>query len=645
MFRSEKMEKLTCVVIDSKIDRVVEEIVKAGVLHLIDIKEIEGFTGFSPGGADKMLPELMEYERSIKELAALVGPLDLRKPAEPGFEHLPPARLGDALRDLRLKPDEIAVKIASCSADIRKYEDISGSMSRGPAFPSGFGRDSRYSFLHTSYGKLMERDLSYLEEKLKPLSGIVIPLGKEGQSVYIIALCLKKDQEKLEQALFDVSFQKLEFSDGEKDAGVSTSAEISGKVTALKEELGKYREELRRFGLANADEIRRVYNSIHLSRVISQAKGYFKKTDRTYLFSGWLPKAKRDALLKSIYELSGGRCYYENFQAENSGESFHDIPVLFRQPMLLRPFSLLVSEYGLPEYNTIDPTLFVAVSFLLMFGAMFGDAGHGLLLMAAGIFLRKKLKDLGLLVVYCGISSLIFGALFGSFFGIEDRIIPALWIKPMHNINYLFKIALYFGVSVISTGIVINIINSISRRDIKSGLFDKAGLTGGLIYWGGILIVSRMLTKGGGSGRSLSLWLMAIPAAVFFLGQPLLALVKGKKVFPEGVFIYFSETLIELLELFIGYLANTVSFIRVVAFGLTHVGLFSAIFSLMDIVESFPSGRFLSVLVYIAGNIAVIGLEGLVVLIQSVRLEYYEFFSKFYSGGGKKFQPVNIDQN
>jgi len=645
MFKSEKMEKLTCVVIDNNIDRVVEEIVRAGVLHLIEIKEIEGFTGFAAGGADKMLPELIESEKSVKELAARLGSLDLRQPVALGRALLPAAEIGTALRVFREKTDDIFVKISACAADIRKFEDIYGSIGSGRAFPSGIGRESRYSFLHSSYGKLMERDLSYLEDRLKPLSGIIIPLEKQGQSVYIIVLCLKKDQEKIEQALFEVSFQKIEIPEADKDAGVKTAAEISGRVASLKVELKGHEAELQKFGSENADEIRRLYHSIHLNRVIAQAKGYFKKTDRTYLFSGWLPGLKKDMLLKKIHELSGGRCYYENFPAENSGENLSDVPVLFRQPKFLKPFSLLISEYGLPEYNTIDPTLFVAVSFLLIFGAMFGDAGHGLFLVTAGMLLRKKFKDIGLLVIYCGISSLLFGALFGSFFGIEDKIIPALWVKPMHNINYLFKISLYFGIAVISTGIVINIINSLNRRDIKGGLFEKAGLTGGLIYWGGVVLVSRMLTKTGGSSRTLALWLMVLPGAVFFLGYPLLSLIKKKNPFPDGVFIYFSETLIELLELFIGYLANTVSFIRVVAFGLTHVGLFSAIFSLMDIVKTLPSGRFLSILVFIAGNIAVIALEGLVVVIQSVRLEYYEFFSKFYSGRGKKFQPLNIDQN
>jgi len=308
------------------------------------------------------------------------------------------------------------------------------------------------------------------------------------------------------------------------------------------------------------------------------------------------------------------------------------VPVLLRHPGFFRPFEMLVSSYGLPDYTFVDPTIFVAVSFLVMFGIMFGDIGPS-----------ESVKLVGRLYLYCGISSAVCGVLFGSIFGIEDAI-PHLWIKPMSNVLYFFKVAVYFGIVMISLGIIFNILNAVRARNLRAGLFDHAGLVSAIIYWGGIGIVSRFL-----SNRPIPVKLIVysiiIPVIILFLKEPIMALFTRRRPhFSEGVGTYIMEGVIEVMEVVTGYLANTVSFIRVAAFSLAHVGLFIAVFSLADMVKGSSGGAIYSSLVLILGNMLIIALEGLVVTIQAIRLEYYEFFGKFFSGGGVAYKPIGLGE-
>jgi V/A-type H+-transporting ATPase subunit I len=378
-------------------------------------------------------------------------------------------------------------------------------------------------------------------------------------------------------------------------------------------------------------------------------KEHCKLTESTCLFSGWVPKDETEQLVSTLNQRTGGRAIIEVTEAEKLAterEGKVDIPVLFKQPPFLRPFEMLVSGYGTPSYRTLDPTLFVGITFLAMFGMMFGDVGHGLVLLVAGIFLTAtslRFREPGKLGIYCGAASMAFGFLYGSFFGIED-LIPALWVKPLENITDLFKVAIGFGIVVVSLGIVLNVINSVRTHSFWENFFGRSGPLVGVVYWAGIGIVIKFLMTGGGLPHPAVFYgLFVAPLAVFAARGPLLKIMrKRRRAFSEGVGTYIMESVVEIMEILMGYLANTVSFIRVAAFGLAHAGLFIAVFSLADVVSKKPGGAVLSGVVLVLGNLLIIALEGLVVTIQALRLEYYEFFGKFFKGLGSKYEPAGL---
>jgi len=277
---------------------------------------------------------------------------------------------------------------------------------------------------------------------------------------------------------------------------------------------------------------------------------------------------------------------------------------------------------------------------------MFGDVGHGLVLAGAGLFMIKKypaLRDAGRLVLSCGGVSMLFGLLYGSVFGFEE-LIPALWVKPLEHTNSLFAAAIGFGALLISIGLVLNITHMIRRRALFRDFFDVSGPLTAVAYWAAAgLAVKSMLSASDPLASGPLLWLVLLPLAVFFAKGPVLALAGFQdKAFPEGVLGYVMECAVEILEVLMGCLANTVSFIRVAAFGLAHAGLFVAVFSIADAVSGVPGGTVMSWIVLVVGNLAVIVLEGIVVTIQALRLEYYEFFGKFFSRMGTRYQPVSF---
>jgi len=247
---------------------------------------------------------------------------------------------------------------------------------------------------------------------------------------------------------------------------------------------------------------------------------------------------------------------------------------------------------------------------------------------------NEKVRQASALLVYCGISSIIFGGLYGSFFGIEFR---SLWIKPIENIMEIFKVSVMFGVGFISIGILINIINAMRDKDYLKALFDKAGLIGGIIYWAAIGLFTKIAMS---KTHGINVYFTIISAGVILLFlKPFIEDIfkKKKHNFPVALM----ESTIDILEVGMSYLANTVSFIRIAAFALAHAGLFIAIFELSRIVND-SAGAVLSFLVVILGNILIIFLEGLVVTIQSLRLNYYEFFSKFFMAGKEAYKPVKM---
>jgi V/A-type H+-transporting ATPase subunit I len=332
---------------------------------------------------------------------------------------------------------------------------------------------------------------------------------------------------------------------------------------------------------------------------------------------------------------------------EALGSALH-IPILYRNPLLLRPFQMLVQLYGVPSYGEIQPTTFFAASFLLMFGFMFGDVGHGLVLFSAGYCLFRYLPrflDYGILLMECGAASMTFGALYGSFFGIEG-LLPILWMEPIRDLRRFMGVAIGFGVLLVSIGLVINIVNSWRSGDRASALLGPRGVFGAFAYWILVALLARAVMPANVVlPAPLLLGMMAVPVLLIVLRRPIVRLIGagGPPRVPQPStprWLLALESSVELVDSLFSFFANTISFVRVAAFAAVHAGVFIAMFALADTLAHFRFGQPLGIVTLVAGNVVMILLEGLTVSVQVLRLEYYEFFGKFFRGGGELYRPL-----
>lgn len=327
------------------------------------------------------------------------------------------------------------------------------------------------------------------------------------------------------------------------------------------------------------------------------------------------------------------------FNAEN-GMHKMKTPTKLRNNKLFKPFETLVNMYGIPSYNELDPTPFLSITYMFLFGAMFGDLGQGMILLIGGLLLSKKQdkKVFGQILIRLGLSSMIFGVLYGAFFGFEN-VIPALLIRPFENINTILKSAVIIGIFLIFISYVYSILNSIKRKNLKEGLFGKNGVVGFAFY---ILLLSLL----GGKllnktiiPRKLGGILSVVFIGLMVFKEPLSnILLKKRPLYDEDVSSYYIESGFSILETLLSMLSGTVSFIRVGAFALTHVGLFIAFQTIGKMIGTQVG----NIIVLLLGNVIIIGLEGLIVFIQGLRLEYYELFSRYYEGEGIEFKPIRF---
>ena len=311
-------------------------------------------------------------------------------------------------------------------------------------------------------------------------------------------------------------------------------------------------------------------------------------------------------------------------------------PTKLKNPWWSRPFEFFVEMYGLPAYGETDVTGFVALTFTVLFGMMFGDVGQGIVLALFSTFMWKvKHNDLFHLMIPCGISSTIFGLVYGSFFGYEDALDPLYHAIGMDSITGILMVAVYIGVVLVLAAMVLNMYTHARHKEWGEFIFSPNGLVGVITYLCGVDLASAYMGAFTFLPQVLAAIGMVAGLVLLLFAELLAPMVEGKPWKPVGgMGNYLMQSVFEMLETVLSYLSNTISFLRVGAFVIVHASMMMVVFTL--------AGTPNNMLVVILGNIVVICLEALLSAIQGIRLEFYEMFSRCYKGGGRKFTAFNI---
>ncbi|MDF2511752.1 MAG: V-type ATPase kDa subunit [Herbinix sp.] len=353
------------------------------------------------------------------------------------------------------------------------------------------------------------------------------------------------------------------------------------------------------------------------------------KNEVFYIICGWISDEDSEKLLKEAETDSLAYCVIDDGQVDADKKP----PTKLKNLKIFKPFEMFIKMYGLPAYNEIDPTSFVAITYSIIFGIMFGDVGQGLCLVIGGALLYKiKNMNLAAIISLAGVFSTIFGFMYGSVFGFENWI-DAIWLSPRENVMTVLITAVGFGVFLILLAMILNIVNGIKAKDWGRVLFDTNGVAGLLFYAVLIISIAFIFTGRALPGFILMGIFFGLPLMLIFFKEPLTHMIeKRTKIFPEHKALFFMETFFELFEVLLSYLTNTISFLRIGAFALSHAGMMAVVMLLAGEETGHPN-----LLILILGNLFVAGMEGLIVGIQVLRLEYYEMFSRFYKGNGKEF--------
>ena len=341
--------------------------------------------------------------------------------------------------------------------------------------------------------------------------------------------------------------------------------------------------------------------------------------------AGWIPRRQLKTLHATLEARFHGRYWLD--VREPAANEAADVPSLVRYPGWLKPFVPLVKSYGVPRYGEFDPALPFAFTYLLLFGAMFGDVGHGGIIALLALLFARKLGRMAWVGAAAGVVSMLFGVLYGSIFGYEDILEP-VWLSPLHNPVHVLSVAVAFGVGFIVFTLLINARNKWVGGHVAEAIFDSTGIAGLVFYLGA---VGGLASVAGAADIAQPSWMLAIFGIVVVAG---FKWYEAKAGLGERILV----TAIETLETGINLFSNTLSFMRVAAFSLNHVALALAIFTLASGLST--AGHWFTIAL---GNVVIIVLEGGIVAIQALRLMYYEGFSRFFSGDGVEFVPLQLE--
>lgn len=468
----------------------------------------------------------------------------------------------------------------------------------------------------------------------------------------VLAITTRRGRPSMERALEQVGFEPSGWPSREELALVSGQGEVERRRSRLRGDLEVIAVALSRVSEAAGGVLGEIEACVRAERRLLEARQCFPRTGSTVLIRGWVPAASLPEVRTRVGECTRQCCVmdWERPEAVQGAE----VPVLLRSARFLRPFEPLVTAYGLPRYRETIPTPFVAVSFLVMFGMMFGDVGHGALLAVAGgcgwsLARTPRGRDVGLLLLFNGLASAAFGGVYGSVFGIPELRVYALWHDPLEANPVVFMgWALGVGVTLMSLGLVLNVIDRLRQGDWLGSWLGKSGIAGMVFYWSALAWLWSSATLHGRGELQGAWWVvLGIPVMAWIVREPMdwLRSRATGATGPSGAFLgAVIQGVVGAFEGVLLYLANTISFVRLAAYAMSHAALLMAAFSLAEETRRWAAGgAVLSVVVIVLGNVAAIVLEGIVAAVQALRLEYYEFFGKFFSGAGQPFRPFSLN--
>ncbi len=651
MFRSQAMRKVELVVPEHDVVPVTETLAASGFFHLARTEHF-GDEGISLDS--KWHTWSAKFATLERRILSVMEALDVTEGPPPETPHLIEPDVAE--HEIEHLEQEIQAPLHELEASQRKLAQLQRYLTQLEPIADldvdlGEIRNMRYTY--AMLGMMPTANVERLRSSLEHIPYVLTQLRHDEHLTVVLLFGLQRDAQILDRAARSAYINPLKPPETYRGTPAEAISALQAGIERAQQHIAEDKIELEHLHEFYIRRLQHLLWRVRASRTLVETIVRYGRLRYTYLVAGWVPAPKVPLLQHQLETVSNNITIEVNSpkrQGENNDEMGgpdQEIPVALDNPPFFRAFQGLVTNYGYPNYGELDPVTIIALTFPLIFGIMFGDVGHGILLTLIGALLLSRkvsiLKDManmGFVVIACGTMATIFGFLYGSIFGFEN-VLPALWLRPLEDIMDILVITAGVGVSLLSLGMIYNIINAALNKKWGHMIFNRNGLVGLAFYWSLLGLAISIFASDFPIKTSIFTTTAVLLGAAVTFSEVLARLIEGQRPLVEESWgSYLMEAAFELFETIIGLLSNTLSYVRMGAFAVAHGALSLVVFIIAEMAGSPRSVGYW--LVVILGNLFVIGFEGMIVSIQTLRLEYYEFFSKFFSGGGLRYTPMSL---
>ena len=639
----EEVRKISLLIHHSDLGRVIDALAEKGIIHLVDASaDLDRDVSI-----DDRLMEIISYENRLKKVISILRPYHRKVSgiravlSPPEIEKVRVKRrdVRGILKDVESKLEGVERKVLEIEGRLKRLDE------RIKANEAIISRLSNIQFLDfdLSYAKESDyitlkagicKEIDPLKEEIEGIGGVLdfrqTGRGKERKWV-VVALVHRSREDELKE-IWSRYVEEIEIPrfHGKPSDMIK---ELKEEISQARREIDELRGELKKIADASMLDLLVSHEEILIERLKLEARKNFGKTERTYLIEGWVLKEKLEELIDSLEHLTKGRFAYT---ISNPSGNPEEPPTYIKTGPLTKPFKPLLTLFGLPKYREINPLIFLVLWFPMMFGFMLGDMGYGLIIFFLSLFAllkfgkrSERLKDWSIIGLSLGFWTILFGYLSNGFFG---DLLPRYFNGSLPRINLFgvdlpidglrnpltfLEIALIMGLIHLNLGIALGIYQDLKNNRIRNMICGKISFII-LQLFGGALIGEYLL----------KIWTLSTTfKTISYLGT----LVGILLLVIEAKGMAFLEIM--------GFVGDWLSYARLLALGLATAGMALA-FNIVAQLFGEMIHVVVSVLILVVAHVVTMGLNSLGAAVHSLRLQYVEFFNRFYEGGGRAFAPL-----
>ena len=678
MLKPVEMRELRVIVLEDDVDRVIKRLDALGNVHLTDVRVfIDDWGGFVKP-SEELLMKSAEIVTKIDNLIDMIKGATGTSSGGEAKRHHASNRTWNNLDDVSASFQELEKNATSLIENLKTLEKELAERREVLAMLNDlreFGFESldqiRGEFICVFFGKLPAENAESLERALKDAVDENFFIATKNDKTVVISLIEYKDRVERVLRRYDYEFEQIP-EDMPADI-VHAMSVVEEEIASLNKRISDVRRDLAAFRDEHMETLMKMRDFASTEHSKMRAKMLFGRTEHARVIHGWTPASDVERVISGLKEEVGECCVVD---VRKPSRDDRRVPTLLKNPPIIKSFESVIGMYGTPLYRDIDPTFITAIIFPIIFGLMFPDIGHGLILLTLGFILRRRIgTDMGTIISLCGFFSIIGGLLFGEFFGfsmhvshiIEESLgmklpsmliyvlkafegLPTFLFEPIKEIKMFFIITMMIGFVHMSLGLVLNGIMRFSERKIMEGISSvvKLWCMFGAVYF--ILLLFKIFF------HKFEYWqafvFLVLPVILLFIFHVVGELKhhhessehsEETRSAMDYLLILIDGVIDAVLENFFRFLANIISYGRILALALCHAALIEVFILLSFMCLNVPYvGIIIGAVIFLLGTVIVILLEAIMSAIHTIRLHFYEWFTKFYEGGGVPFKPFRL---